>query len=73
MMTCHKINNAIVCINDFVSLEPYGAKVWCDFHQYLGPTFYRSESAIKPIWKPSKKTYDAFAKWLADAEQKAVK
>jgi len=30
----------------FVSLEPYGANVWCDHHDHLGPTFYRSAAAI---------------------------
>ncbi len=47
----------------FVPLEPCGAKVWCEYHSYTGPTFYRSERAIKEIEKPSKKTWDAYYKW----------
>lgn len=66
-MTCHMGTagvNVIVCGPDnFVSLESFGAKVWCEYHKYLGPTFYRSENAIKPIDRPSRKTWDAFQKW----------
>ena len=53
-----------MCVpNAFVSLEPFGAKVWCEMHSYLGPTFYRSEAAIKPINTPSRKTWRAFEAW----------
>lgn len=63
-MTCHFGNGIVICTTDtFVNLEPYGAKVWCDFHNYCGPTFYRSENAIKPIECPSQKTWNAFEKW----------
>lgn len=66
-MTCHFGNGIVICTADrFVSLEPYGAKVWCEFHNYLGPTFYRSENAIKPIEWPSRKTWDAFGRWLEE-------
>ena len=47
----------------WVNLEPFGAKVWCDHHEYLGPTFYRSEAAINVIETPSRKTWKAFEKW----------
>jgi len=50
----------------FVSLEPYGAKVWCEFHNYLGPTFFRSEKASVPIDNPSRKTWQAFKAWHAE-------
>lgn len=64
-MTCLKIKDGYLCMDDdFVSLEPYGAKVWMSWHHYLGPTFYRSEAAIKPIMSPSEKTWDAFERWL---------
>ena len=64
-MTCHKIAGAIVCTSDkFFSLEPWGAKVWCEMH-WLGPQFFRSESAIKEIRKPSRKTWRAFEAWQA--------
>jgi hypothetical protein len=63
-MTCIRIPNGIMCVpNSFVSLEPFGAKVWCEYHSYTGPTFYRSEKAIKEIEKPSKKTWKAYEKW----------
>lgn len=63
-MTCHSIAGAIVCTADsFVSLEPYGAKVWCEYHNWLGPTFYRSKSAIKVIETPSRKTWRAYEAW----------
>lgn len=67
-MTCHHSGaydaHVIVCTPDtFVSLESFGAKVWCEYHSYLGPTFYRSEKAIVPISVPSRKTWDAFQRW----------
>ena len=69
-MTCHHIGNAIVCgTQHFVNLEPFGANVWCEFHAYLGPSFYRSESAITEIRVPSRKTWDAFQCWRDSLEQ----
>ena len=69
-MTCHRIGTAIVCTPDrFVSLEPFGAKVWCEFHSYLGPSFFRSENAITEIRMPSKKTWAAFYAWRNSLEE----
>lgn len=64
-MTCTKIPNGIVCsfTEYFVNLEHFGAKVWCDYHTYLGPMFFRSEACIKEIRVPSKKTWNAYEKW----------
>jgi hypothetical protein len=63
-MACVRIKDGFVCgPDDFVNLEQYGARVWMSWHHYMGPTFYRSEAAIKPIYTPSKKTWDAFGKW----------
>lgn len=57
-------HRAIVCGPDrFVNLEPFGAKVWCEYHDYLGPAFFRSESASTEIRKPSRKTWGAFQRW----------
>lgn len=47
----------------FVNLEPFGAKVWCEFHHYLGPHFFRSEKANIEIANPSRKTWKAFEAW----------
>lgn len=53
-----------ICHGDhWLSLEPFGAKVWVDDHNWLGPTFYRSEAALKVIESPSKKTWGAYEKW----------
>jgi hypothetical protein len=63
-MSCVKIESGWLCgPDDIVNLEAFGAKVWMEWHHYLGPTFYRSEGMIKPILTPSKKTWDAFGKW----------
>ncbi len=68
-MTCIHIHSGIMCVpHAFVPLEPFGAKVWCEYHSYTGPTFYRSGRAIKEIEKPSKKTWDAYYKWRKKAE-----
>lgn len=71
-MTCTRIKNGVVCGPDMiVNLSAYGASVWMSWHHYMGPTFYRSESMIKPIIHPSKKTWDAFGRW--DDARKEVK
>lgn len=67
-MTCTSFSvnggSGIICGPDkFVNLEPYGAKVWCEYHNYLGPSFYRSRNSTVEIANPSKKTWDAFEKW----------
>ena len=63
-MACIPIKNGVVCIVDsFVDLSPFGAKVWMTYHNYCGPTFYRSKNCITPIDVPSQKTWDAFGKW----------
>ena len=64
-MACNKIKEGYLCTgDDWVNLEPFGAKIWMSWHNYLGPTFYRSEAAIKPIVVPGPKTWEAFGKWL---------
>lgn len=69
-MTCHKIPNGFICSSAFsVDLEPYGAKVWCEYHAYLGPMFFRSDSCITEIRCPSKKTWKAYEKWREHVAQ----
>jgi len=69
-MTCMRIEHGFLCgPDDVVNLEPFGAHVWMTWHHYMGPTFYRSESLIKPIHWPSKKTWGAFGKWQASRER----
>lgn len=57
-------------------LSEYGAKVWVFDHEFLGPTFYRSERALKAIETPSRKTWNAYVKWreqlLESARQAAL-
>jgi len=67
-MSCVVTTNAIICYpkHTCVPLESYGAKVWMEYHTYLGPTFYRSENMISPIYTPSKKTWQAFDKWISE-------
>lgn len=68
-MTCNFVGGAVICTSDsFVNLEPYGAKVWCEYHKWLGPSFYRSKSAIKVIDVPSKKTWAAFDRWFKQSK-----
>jgi len=63
-MGCIRIEHGFVCgPDDFVNLEPFGAKVWMSWHNYLGPSFYRSENMLKPIQTPSSKTWKAFEAW----------
>jgi len=49
--------------DDVVNLAPYGARVWMAYHDYFGPTFYRSMGRIRPIEKPSRKTWAAYEEW----------
>ena len=70
-MTCIRLKKGkgFVCVpNAFVSLEPFGSKVWCEMHSYFGPTFYRSENAITPIYRPSRKTWNAYYEWQMSIE-----
>lgn len=73
-MTCHTIAGprgiiGTVCTaNAFVNLERFGVKVWCEYHSYLGPSFYRSERAITEIHTPSRKTWDAYEVWRKEIE-----
>jgi len=61
----------IICGPDhFVSLEPFGARVWCEFHHWTGPTFYRGKESREPIAHPSRKTWKAFAAWLETINKK---
>lgn len=63
-MTCFKVKYGYVCGPDkIIDLSPLGAKVWMEWHNYLGPIFYRSKNMIKPIGTPSKKTWEAFERW----------
>ena len=55
--------------NDPISLEPYGAKVWMEYHRYMGPAFFRSLNRITPIITPSKKTWEAFSKWKIENDK----
>lgn len=62
-MTCYRVGGGFVCVSPVHSLVEHGARVWMEWHAYLGPTFYRSEACIKPIVTPSPKTWAAFNKW----------
>jgi hypothetical protein len=66
-MACMRIEHGFICGPDYwVNMKPYGACVWMEWHNYHGPTFYRSESALNPIKTPSKKTWEAFTRWLLE-------
>lgn len=66
-MSCTRIGNGIVCGPDaFVNLAPYGAKVWMEWHNYMGPVFFRSQNMIAEIQNPSRKTWKAFEAWQKD-------
>jgi len=70
-MGCLGIKDGFICGPDkFVNLADYGAKVWMEYHNHNGPTFYRSSKAIKPIVYPSPKTWAAYENWCA-ANQEA--
>ena len=63
-MACTRIKSGFLCVvGNSVDMEPFGEKIWMRWHNYLGPTFYRSKSMIKPIINPSRKTWKAFDAW----------
>lgn len=68
-MTCVVTPNAIICFPKYtcVDLRPFGARIWMEYHTYLGPIFFRSESMIQQIYMPGKKTWLAFDKWFAQS------
>ena len=70
-MTCHKIAGAIICTADnFVSLKPYGADVWCEYHEWLGPHFFRSEKSTVEI-EPWPAIWRAYRAWRKEVEGKS--
>jgi hypothetical protein len=72
-MTCIPIKDGFLCGDDtFVDLSPFGAHVWMSWHNYMGPTFFRSKSSIQPIVTPKKKTWDAFGLWQQSLKEKSV-
>lgn len=73
-MTCTRIKDGFICTpNAFVSLAPFGARVWCEMHNHLGPAFYRGENSTDQILAPSKKTWRAFEAWQKSLKENAEK
>lgn len=69
-MTCHKIAGAIICTADrWVSLKHYGANVWCEYHEWLGPHFFRSAKSNVEIEKPTPRMWRAFRTWRKEVEE----
>ena len=65
-MTCIRIPGGIVCVTDHrVDLSPFGSKVWCEFHRWLGPRFETRQG--REIANPSPKTWAAFEAWRKEA------
>ena len=70
-MTCTPIKGrgftGWVCGPDMlVDLGKYGApRIWMEWHNYLGPTFFRGKYGPS-IGKPGKKTWAAFDAWHAE-------
>ena len=61
---CEGVTGHIHVPDAVVDLEPFGAKVWLEWHNYLGPTFFRGEHSSEPIRNPSRKTWGAFEAWM---------
>lgn len=70
-MACTPISGpgfvGFICGADrFVNLEKYGAnRIWMEWHNYLGPTFYRGKYG-PVIRTPGKKTWEAFGVWHSE-------
>jgi len=72
-MSCIRIEHGYICGPDsVVDLSSYGAKIWMEWHHYLGPTFFRSVNRITPIVTPSRKTWAAFEKWQGEQNKESV-
>jgi hypothetical protein len=49
-MTCHRISSGIVCISPSFRLPlAAGTRVYMDWHNYCGPTFYRDKAERRII------------------------
>lgn len=66
-MTCIRIPGGFVCVADQrVDLSPFGSKVWCEFHSFLGPRFETKQG--REIVNPSPKTWAAFEAWRKEGK-----
>jgi hypothetical protein len=54
------------CTDALVNLKPYGSRVWLEWHNYLGPSFYRGPKSAEEIRMPGKKTWEVFERWKKD-------
>ena len=47
-MTCIRMGNAIVCVNDWGRLKVGNRYIWVDMHPYCGPGFFADSAMTKP-------------------------
>lgn len=72
-MTCINFGNIIVCYNKSYRLRLYdGRYVFMEWHEYLGPTFFRDKWCsieIENWWEYG--MYDIAIKWFVNRGKKA--
>ena len=66
-MACTPISGTgfvgFICGPEIVNLEKYGApRIWMEWHNYLGPTFFRGKYG-PAIQVPGEKAWEAFRVW----------
>jgi hypothetical protein len=65
-MPCIRIPNGILTVaNARIDLSVYGWKGELEWHDYLGPSFWRGPNARDAIAKPPKAAWRAFDSWRA--------
>ena len=74
-MACYRMGGAIVCVNPWGSITVNGKRMWLEFHEYCGPTFYTDRSMTK-VYEPKDETdavWPAFAGWLKRYQSRKAK
>lgn len=65
-MTCIRVGNAIVCVNDTGRLKVGNRYVWVDMHPYCGPSFWTTKRGREEPYEPEDENdpvWPAFTAW----------
>jgi len=78
-MPCIPLVNGENVIVGMICMAPTAIKlmrgVWMEFHDYLGPTFWRDKHLTKPIynWVDNPRIVEAFDAWMRSRDEKRTK
>lgn len=69
-MACNFFSGGVYCTADaMINLRPYGSSVWMEWHNYLGPSFFRGKHSNSDM-QAGRKTWKAFELWYEQSGMK---